>query len=737
MKTFDEILSEIETIATEKFDLANIKYSKTGVLGFLVYLLSYLRYDVKNYYDYLFRESNIITAQTRDSLLKFASIFGYIPTFARPATFIGNMIIYVPNTNDSNDHHVYIPKHTEFIVNDMIWTLYDVINITYNNLTNTGIANIIKEDGSRINIPVKLQTLNNSTKFIVIPGPTIRQEKYTSFKYKVPFYYYGSFHKIQLKAQDFGGKYFSKIKVHIKTPDINDFIEYQIAQNKYLYSGNDNVVFIEYKDEDNIAIILGSGINGKYIPEGSEVIIDVYTTNGSVGNINANVEILLRSKDKVLLDNVLVTNPEFVKLLTSEQINSGADIQTINELKKDIITYIKTRDTIITKDDIISILENYNIPSYIVTRTYKLFTPTIYVYATLISPLLVPIKHTTYYLSRADLENPLFINEGHGITYITKGIYPNATDIQVLQQISSNQIKLSSTENLNINDKINFAPDYYIKENDLYTITSIDTENSIITLNKEITFNPAGKKIYKYTNLSIQCSTLFMAVYDKLFNRYRTYIVNNNFTLVLNELNNQNFIYTPEISLKINNISIIDETNERYSIELKLSIANKNEFPREFIDTVTDEIIIQIPNIGITLTTNDIINNEDSSEEITLTYDQIYGQENLFEFLDALEHIEIKYNVKNITTNETIASYNLSAVFIINTSDLLTYTILPSEDTTIYDIPIIEKSDYEMFKDYIKQKIIDLAKNKSIMTKTPAGVEYKILLSNSIESPQN
>jgi hypothetical protein len=599
--------------------------------------------------------------------------------------------------------------------------------VTYNNLTNTGIANIIKEDGAKINIPVKLQILNNNTKYFIIPSPTVRQEKYTMYTYNIPFYYYGSFHKIYLNAEQYNGKYFSNIKVYVKTPSDNDFIEYQIVQNKYLYSGNDNVVFINFIDESNIEIVLGSGINGKYISEGSIVKIDIYTTYGSIGNINANNEILLYSKDKVTLDNILVTNPEFVKLMTTEQITSGADIKSLNELKKDIITYIKTRDTIITKDDIISILELYNVKTYTVTRTYKLFTPTIYIYASFTNPFLQPIKHTTYYIEQETLLNKIFIDDETPINYMTKGFYPVETNIQVIDQISDNVIQVSDTGIFSTGDLIDFSPSYYNNAENLYRITDIDTEQNTLTLDKSLDFDPSGLTIYKYENYVIECRTPFIAVYDELFNRYRTYILIDNFAPVLKELNNQNFIYVPKLTIKLSNI-VFDSNSNSYIITINASLTNKDQLPNQFFDIITDKLEIKLPKLNETLSFTDLIKNDTVETEITVS-DEV----KLFELLSALENIEIEYNISDITTNNIIANYELNTKFLIETSEYVSFTI---DNGTIYDIPVFEKNEYEIYKDYIKQKMLDIVTSIPTDLKTP-GTEYKILLTNTIELTDN
>jgi hypothetical protein len=123
-----------------------------------------------------------------------------------------------------------------------------------------------------------------------------------------------------------------------------------------------------------------------------------------------------------------------------------------------------------------------------------------------------------------------------------------------------------------------------------------------------------------------------------------------------------------------------------------------------------------------------LINNEIVETELTAS-----GEANLFELLSSLENIEIEYRITDITTNSTIVNYELTTKFLIDTTEFVSFTI---DNGTIYDIPVFAKSDFEIYRDYIKQRILNVISSIPTDLRTP-GVEYKILLTNSIELTDN
>jgi len=97
-------------------------------------LLGYTHFDVKQYYDSLFKESFIGTSQTEESQYIHAATYGYIPTFATAATATGNIQFDMIN---------WLPRRQSGIVRR------EVI-VGYSNSLNTIIASNAKIFSSKV-----------------------------------------------------------------------------------------------------------------------------------------------------------------------------------------------------------------------------------------------------------------------------------------------------------------------------------------------------------------------------------------------------------------------------------------------------------------------------------------------------------------------------------------------------------------------------------------------------------
>jgi len=738
-KTFDEILKEIENTAREKFNLANLTYTKTGVLGFLVYLLTYFRNDLIQYYNYLYNESNIITSNRLDTILKLAQQFGYIPKQAIPAKFIGNLNIFIPKTNDTNKHVILINRDTEFKIDKLIWTLENEIYIEYFGYSKTAkvvIRDIGNENETKI-INVPIIDYNDMSNVITIPSRfiNIEQKQKHIKKINIPYYDFGSSYSTILDAKQYNGKYINNIRVYIKLPDSNEFEEFKPVFNKYLYTSNDKVVFSEYLDSEKIKISTGDGIYGYYIPQNSIMLIEFETTYGSLGNIQYGTVIYLHSKDKVILDNIPVTNKEFIQLITTENINSGQDILTIDKLKRDVINYIKTRDNIITNDDIKSFFDSYNIDVYIRPLTYKIYQPEVFIYMVLPDPYFNIIRHTTDTISiDNNPENNLLISKGYKKIYQTKGIYPK-DNIRVIEVIDSKKLKLESINNIHIGDYIYTDDINTLSPERLYKVLDIDTDNKIITLDKELPENNNINTIYIYKQYTLDLILPMYLYYDSEFDVYRGFNIRENLLLPLTQLNDIEFIFTPQLTLEIINIT---KNQNKYIYKLKFNIKYNKDTDNidDYLNDIKDKLILK----------NSISNNNNSNnnKEIKITLDNILQENNFTKTIEYQTDLEPKKFIKEISlstieldiynkyNDELIAKYKGNFELIETNEDLAEYPIINNK---IYLVPFIYKDDYKTYKEYIEHLIFmayDVFTNK-YYKKQISGIKYRLLLLNTIE----
>jgi hypothetical protein len=327
----------------------NLQISKVGFLGFLLHTLGFTQFDIKTYYDSLFREAFLSTANISENLKLHASIYNYNIISSTPANITGELVLMLsalPPSINVSSREILI-QNLKININNIIYTLDSTYSIV------DTFCKIQKSTGEIYYLP--FDPLNGS-----IPIMEFFQYDNETFNFKIPYYSYGTYFQkiLELKRAD---SVIYQILISIKTKNSLVFESFTISTLKHLSNSLDKTVFIEQK-ESKIIVEFGSGIYGLYIPE-SEVKIEIKVTVGSLGNILQNIvtpyDGIVKVYDRTDKTTVYNVKPNDIIKVKIQYASGGTDILTNEDLRLNIIDYIQTRDNLISETDYQVIIKQY------------------------------------------------------------------------------------------------------------------------------------------------------------------------------------------------------------------------------------------------------------------------------------------------------------------------------------------------------------------------------------------
>ena len=206
----------------------DLQISKVGFVGYLLNLLGYTHFDLKTYYDNLFKEAFVGTSQTEESQYLHAATYGYIPSFASASIATGtiefDMVNWLPRRQPDvvrrevivgydNSTGVYIPTSSLFKIDNfqfLIDSIYKFVEIEDNG-SYYYYVDIVTSDGTKSTLPSPSSTISAP---LYSTSQCVKKE--ISFTLKP--YNYGSY-----QTYYFGidlGYYLSDIYVHRYIPCI-------------------------------------------------------------------------------------------------------------------------------------------------------------------------------------------------------------------------------------------------------------------------------------------------------------------------------------------------------------------------------------------------------------------------------------------------------------------------------------------------------------------------------------
>jgi hypothetical protein len=699
LETPEEFIQFYYNQIKDSLNIDDININRLGFIGFIFELLGNLQYDVKNYFDNLFVEAFPITATNNENLIYHSHVHGYIPQMATPSVVQGvikfdfsrfPLIPYSAKRRDIllSDNEFPI----NFILNGMNYYLDAEYRIIFERLA--------LSNSFRINCEIK-----SDDEYQVFPilqsNPTVailNLKQYSKFEqnYKIPNYNHSSYYTISIPMTEF----LYEIEVSVKEYNSEIYETYAVRYTKSFALSDEKIVFLKLSAKNEIILELGSGINGKYIPN-SDIKIVYKTTKGKVGNISTNailpsgkirisdVDFNNRVDDKS--SYIFTFNPtsnNFVELLITGSYD-GKDAEVNQVLRSNLVKYIQSKDNLVSELDFENEIKSYFDVCEILFKKTDIIENVIYCYIPLYDRLLNPIKTLTTSLLLSDFENNKMVN-------------PVTNDILIYEPtVTIKDVEFTSPF-LYIYDKLlNLYKGFFVIENNTVnfsekvTLTDINFSISIFI---EIEFLGLKSRIWVRSYADISnfkfkiLSQVLMFNYSDMIQSGNSFYIDYNNKLVDADSNMSLFVYdttdTALFEFKFKNVKSVYSFSK--TIRLKPIPLNG------------DYYIVNLP-----LIEKEIYNSEKS-----------YYQDKL---LTNIQKLSISTNrmLSDEIQLRFLNSYYVDQIFV---KDLiLQYTVTPDIEIVNYFLPFKLEINIDFAKDLI------LSKNRDITD------EAETILSNITE----
>jgi len=363
LKTPSEFVDHCWTNMKTDLNKYDIQIEKLGLIGYLTNILGWTTYDLKNYYDSLYKEAFVATSREDHNLRLHASIYGYNPDFAFCSNAVGEFLfdfLSLPATPKDIVKREVIFSDIRFNING------------YNFITDYQYRFIEESNGYYCMVygDDNVHFIPSSTTKVKAPFYKVKQQTKIVKELVIQNYTFGTHCPFNLAM---GGKYLSDLKVHVgysgeifnPQAQFNNFgTEFKIKTIKFLSGPDDDDVFIRKSGLFDYILEFGSGVKGSYVPTRNAAIL-IYTTDGFSGNISSlsnpivdscKIVFKLYKKDGTITTSSVNKNNLKINFEYSE---GGKNPPSGDELRKSIINYIQTRDNFINEKDFYNICQKY------------------------------------------------------------------------------------------------------------------------------------------------------------------------------------------------------------------------------------------------------------------------------------------------------------------------------------------------------------------------------------------
>lgn len=321
--------------------------SKVGIVGILMYILGNTQYDIKTYYDRLFKEMFLGTADRYEDLNLHGMLYNFPITLSTPASISGTLDFnynILPTYAQTGTAYLKF-QSIKILIGDIVYTLESTYNISGN------VCQIVNVDGEIINVPFTMTNPN-------VPIVDFYQYETQEFSFTVPFYVFGTYYTKEILFSPDG--YLTGVDVYVTETGSTTETKYSTNTVNYSSTANEETVFIRYLSYNKILIEFGSGIHGKYVPN-STIRVRAKISQGEKGNISTSQtdikpidgSIYLYTKD----DNGNITSTytskdilRFVNI-NVEYADGGENTPTGDDLRQQIITFVRSRLNLMSESD--------------------------------------------------------------------------------------------------------------------------------------------------------------------------------------------------------------------------------------------------------------------------------------------------------------------------------------------------------------------------------------------------
>ena len=446
-QTPEEFIQYYSEKLMEKFNNRGIQINKTGVIGFFMNLLGWTRYDVQNYYDTLFKETFLYTAQTYENIIFRSAKYGYKPKFAIPSTATGTIEFNFDN----------IPENPLAVTYEVVFNPTTSISYYQNNVeTSLRLPSILCESEQKINFSslcsyrfiktvsgsnsnykviiqdenLNVEQIPSATSNVVAPLVNFRQYETTEVSFKIPFYKIGSFYTYEIELDN--DEYIYDIEVYIKNPRTAKYDKFVVQHTKYFSGPVDKHVFLRWITFNKYAIDFGSGHYGLNVSN-RDCYIVYKKTKGRAGNLDVQTDvskIYTPSCSLIQYDinnNIISITPFDLKTsakITITTAEGGEDILDVDTFREDVIKFIQTRDNLVSQTDFYNAVDKYLNDFEILFKKTAVFENTFYLYRVFRDKYQIPVytkTHTELKSNFTQLYYPTFTLGG--VEYVSPFYY--------------------------------------------------------------------------------------------------------------------------------------------------------------------------------------------------------------------------------------------------------------------------------------------------------------------------
>lgn len=349
LKTPNEYIDYYSDKLKEDLKLYDLNVNYYGFIGYIMNILGWTRFDSVQYYDYLFKEAFIATADKDENLNLHGSIFQFFPTLSTPAKGVGKVVFDFNNliqfdSNTMIKREVYFGNDSNLFFDiDKYRFFINAKYIFYQDENET--KTIVTTDNNIQHIPA----FNDRIEVDLI---NTYQYDLVEIDFSLPHYNFGEYYVYNLNIQK---PFISNFNIQIKESDKNEFEQYDFSFVKFSSSGNSKTVFLKKSSSTNFILEFGSGLHGNWIPK-SDVKLVLSQTYGYTGNLSTTVKnIKLNTQNTVItyykngnIQKDIINN---LAVINFEKSEFGLDAKSGPALREEIIQHIQTRNNLINNID--------------------------------------------------------------------------------------------------------------------------------------------------------------------------------------------------------------------------------------------------------------------------------------------------------------------------------------------------------------------------------------------------
>jgi len=308
---FDDLVTQLQERLSSRESWKDVYRSSTGQM--LIELLAYVLNLALYYTERRAEESYLLTAKNRSSVINLVALLNYQPK--RRTSALGTLTFTLSSPHTEN---VYIPKYTRC-------TSVDGVKF----LTN---EDAVIEKGQT---SASVNSIQGELVTVEITSTGLTDQEYNIAETTV------------------------ENSADSNNPTLRVIIDGEewTKVDSFINSANTSKHFRVINEfDDTVTILFGDDINGKVPDEGSIITIQYVKSDGLDGNVTSTdkittIEDSIYDGKGTLISNISVTN--------NGLFLGGDEREDTEEIRYEAPRVFKTGDRAVTKDDFISILENY------------------------------------------------------------------------------------------------------------------------------------------------------------------------------------------------------------------------------------------------------------------------------------------------------------------------------------------------------------------------------------------